>query len=240
MRNFIDKWKRYGWFSSVESSQFVLCSLALAVIYSWDEWGGAVFDFASGIQNFLRAFILVCLTLYVHHAFQRVMALRHGLRAQNEVWWYGVIIGLMLVIVSQGDVKMLAVSSTLAFVLPIHRLGAFRYGANMSVIAKICLAGPFGNVLFASLIAVVDMFVSSPFLRELMLLNLVFAWWNMLPIPLLDGSKVLFWSRAVYALLFTALSAYLALLIWFEFSSVILSIAIAIGITIFFSKKGWA
>jgi len=54
MRNFIDKWKRYGWFSAVERSQFVLCSLALAVIYSWDEWGGAVFDFASGIQNFLR------------------------------------------------------------------------------------------------------------------------------------------------------------------------------------------
>lgn len=239
MRNFVDKWKRYGWFSYVERSQFMLGVLALALIYSWDNWGGTQFDLVFGLKNFARAFILVAITLYVHHASQRVMALRNGLKAEQQLWWYGIIIGLMLAIVSNGGIKLLAVSSTLAFILPVHRLGAFRYGPNMSVIAKICLAGPLGNVLLASVVALVDMFAASPLLRELFVLNLVFAWWNMLPIPPLDGAKVLFWSRSVYVLLFAGLSAYLALLLWFGFSSILLSFAVAVGIAVFFSNKGW-
>lgn len=239
MRNFIDKWKRYGWFSHVERSQFLLGVLALALVYSWDRWGGLQFDLVFGLKNFARALILIAITLYVHHAAQRIMALRNGLKAEQQVWWYGVIVGLMLAIVSSGAIKLLAVSSTLASILPVHRLGAFRYGPNMSVIAKICLAGPLGNVLFASIVAIVDIFAASSLLRELIVLNLVFAWWNMLPIPPLDGAKVLFWSRAVYSLLFAGLSAYLALLLWFGFSSILLSVALAVGIAIFLSNKGW-
>ena len=238
LKNYLDKIKRYFIFSTDETRSFIVSATLLAVVYSWNDWGVTQFELASGLKNLLFAFALISLTLFVHHSGQRFSALAFGLRAEQKLWWYGSLIALILVMVSDGTIKLLAATSTLAFILPAHRLGAFRYGPGLSVIMKVVIAGPLFNLLFACLIKLTEPLIGN-LAHELFLLNVAFAWWNLLPIPPLDGSKIFYWSRSAYLLLFTAISAYLALIHFANYSSALLGILIGLCAWAFFIKMKW-
>jgi Zn-dependent protease len=222
-RNFVDKLKRYFAFSKEEWTAFCISVLSLAFIYNWDKWGIRGFDLAYGLKNYLIAIVFIAITVFVHHAGQRILALQLGLRAEQRLWWYGFLIGLILVIVSNGNIKFLAATSTIAYMLPAHRLGAFRYGPNVGTIAKIVLAGPLLNIFFSALIKTMEWAgMLSPSVSEpLFVLNLVYAGWNLLPIPPLDGSKIFYYSRLTYAFLFGSIVSYVIMVYVFNIYSYI-------------------
>ncbi len=236
LRNYLDKLKRYFWFSREEWLSFWIVVVSLAVIYSWNQWGTSGFEPITGLKNFAIAIILVGITVFVHHAGQRMIALQLGLRAEQKLWWYGFIIGLILVIVSRGNIKFLAATSTIAYMLPAHRLGAFRYGPNIGTIAKIVLAGPILNILFSALVKTMEWagMLDPIIAQELFVLNLVFAGWNLLPIPPLDGSKVFFYSRLTYAFLFGSVASYAIMVYVFNIYSYIFALLIGGVFWLFF------
>jgi len=226
LRNYIDKLKRYFWFSKEEWLSFGIAVLALSFIYSWNQWGTNGFNLATGLKNYLIAAILVGITVFIHHSGQRMMALSVGMRAEQKLWWYGFLAGLILVIITNGKIKFLAATSTLAFMLPAHRLGAFRYGPGVTTISKTVLAGPLANIFFSALVKSLEWAgILSPALgQELFTLNLIFAGWNLLPIPPLDGSKVFFYSRLVYAFLFGSIVSYVIMVYVFNYYSYIVAL----------------
>lgn len=242
-RNYLDKLKRYFSFSREEWLSFCITVISLAFIYNWDKWGVRGFDPAIGLKNYAIAIVFLAITVFVHHAGQRMMALQLGLRAEQRLWWYGFLIGLILVIVSNGNIKFLAATSTIAYMLPAHRLGAFRYGPNVGTIAKIVLAGPLLNIFFSAFIKSLEWAgVLSPAIAQpLFVLNLVFAGWNLLPIPPLDGSKVFFYSRLTYAFLFGSIVSYEIMVRVFNIYSYLWALLIGcifwLMFYIFFEKK---
>ncbi len=228
LRNYIDKLKRYFWFSQEELLHFAMAVFLIAIIYSWTEWGIDRFDFQIGIKNLLRAVVLVGITVFVHHAGQRMTALSLGFKAEQRIWWYGFLIGLMLVILTRGQIKFLAATGTLAYLLPVHRLGAFRYGPNLTTLSKIALAGPVLNIFFSAIVITLSWWGILPqaLSNELFVLNISFAAWNLLPIPPLDGAKVFYFSRLTYVFLFGSIISYVLMVYFLNIYSYIIALLI--------------
>lgn len=229
LRNYFAKCNRYFWFSKEELTHYLIVVIGLSLVYSWNSWGGETFSALSGFQNLALAILLIGVTVFIHHAGQRLAALYFGFRAENRLWWYGLIISLLLAVLSRGKLQFLAVTGTMVYLLPAHRLGAMRYGTNLSTVAKIVLAGPLANIFFS---AVIKAFVWIGLLgsigNQLFTLNLWFAALNLLPIPPLDGSKIFYHSRLLYVFLATSILAYVLLFSLFNIYSYILAAFIGI------------
>lgn len=234
IRNFRDKVKRYFWFTQQELSSALIMVVVLAIMASWDSWGIARFDPSMGARSLLIAFAVIALTVFIHHASQRLLALKLGFRVEHALWWPGLIVAFLLTVVTQGRILVLVGSGFFAHLLPAHRMGAFRYGTNVSTLAKIALAGPVANVLFATAMKALELgnFASASISDPLFKTGLAFAAWNLLPIPPLDGSKIFFASRLLYVFLFASIASYVALISLFGTYSYI--IALTIGIIAWF------
>lgn len=232
LRNYLDKVKRYFSFSKTETTSFVIVVAILALVASWSEFGyGTQADYVMGLKNWLYAVLLVGITVFVHHASQRLMALSLGFYAEQKLWWHGLIISLILVLLTNGYVKFLAATSTIIHLLPVHRLGAFRYGPNISSIMKISMAGPVGNIFFSAFVKSLEWANILPpaFAEQLFIMNLSFAAWNLLPIPPLDGSKLMYYSRLTYIFMAFSLISYAVMVYWLGVYSYIYAGLIGIG-----------
>lgn len=237
--NYFDTLKKYFWFSRVELNSFILTSFGFAFIYSFDKWGSTSFDVSVGLINFLLALLLCSSALFVHHAGQRFMALRLGILAEQKLWWPGLLIAFILVIVSGGMIKMFAASAVFVSLLPQHRLGKFRYGVGMSDWAKIALSGPVFNVFLATIAVFLEWMgvLSLAVSNSIFMFNLYFAAWNLLPFPPLDGSRIIYHSRLAYVFLVSTILAYIGLIWLFDWYSYFSAILIGIICWIWFYLK---
>jgi Zn-dependent protease len=234
VQNYFDKLKKYFWFSNAELRSYALTVLILGFVLSFNNWGDTTFDLKTGLINLLKGILFVAIALFIHHAGQRLWGIKNGFRVEQKLWWYGILISLILAIVSNGRVAFLAVSSTSIYMLPQHRLGKFRYGTNMRDLANICLAGPLFNVFLASFLVILSWIHIFPaeLAMQLFTFNLVFAAWNLLPIPPLDGSRVMYYSRLAYVFFASTIGSYAIMAYLFNFYSYIY--AIIIGLIVFF------
>lgn len=244
LRNYIDKLKHYFPFSKEEHAGFWLSVLVLGFIASFTKWGVERFELGTGLQNLLGYCIVAAIVLFVHHAGQRMVALALGFKAEQKLWWHGLLFGLLLAFATNGKIRFLACSGTIIHLLAVHRLGAFRYGPNVSTIAKIALAGPLANIVFAAVIKVLELAglphaIANPFFT----FSLAFAGWNMLPIPPLDGTKVFYWSRLAYVFFFGTVASYIIMASLFKIYSLLAAVAIGVAcwlIFLLFFERIWA
>ena len=215
-RTYADTIKRYFWFSKNEIKSLVIVIAVFAFIFSFREWGEQTFDFAAGMKNFLIAVIIASIGVFAHETGQRLAALKVGFRTEVRVWWYGLIAALILCFASSGRIMLFAATGMWIHHMAVHRLGHFRYGPNVQAFGVIALMGPIANILLATVLKVLQVNLhllpmNSPFIDKLFLFNWLFAVLNLLPIPPLDGSRLLFYSRLTYAFVFGAIAGYLVL-----------------------------
>ena len=98
-----------------------------------------------------------------------------------------------------------------------HRLGFYRYHPMFTQLSRLLLAGPMFNVFLAGIAKTVEwvLLPGNAFLQDVFLFNLLFALYNMFPIPPLDGSKVFFESRLLYSFVAGTLLGYVILAAFF-------------------------
>ncbi len=211
--NLRDKLRRYFWFSPVETRNFLVAVFVISFVYSFDKWGVAYFDAAAGMKNWLIGFILFGAILFVHHAGQRIAAIHFGFQPEHLVWWYGLVLSLLLALLSNGVIKIYAVTGLTIHMLPVHRLWRFRYGPNVQAFANITALGLVANICAAALLKTLSLIVPLPqaFIDEWFVQNLIFVAWNLLPIPPLDGSRIIYGSRLFYVFVFGTFLGYLSL-----------------------------
>jgi len=237
---------RYFSFSKFELRAFIISVLIFAFIENFDRWGESVFDATVGLQNLLLSIVVVASALFVHHAGQRLAGLYYGFRVEQQLWWHGLLLGLIGVIVTNGWLKLFFGSGTLIYVLETHRLGKHRYGANLLDFSRVCLWGVLANVFFAAVVKTLQLWTPLPLnpvaVDRIFFFNLYFAVLNLIPIPPLDGSRILFASRLLYAFVMSALAGYLVLVYFFGVFSFFYSFAIGIGCALLFYillERGW-
>ena len=217
LRNYNDKLRRYGAFSSKEIKGLVLTTIVLAFIFSFRNWGTETFDIGFGIANFILAIIIVGIAIYVHEMAHRMIALRFGYRIEYKTWIFGLIGGLLLTFLTNGNILFIAPGTMLVYHLGVHRLGQPYYALNYRAMGWIGMAGPLANV-FLALIAKALLFlpIGSGFLEEFMRINLWIAIFSMIPIPPFNGAKTFFGSRYIYILVTGFILAIAYLLFTFD------------------------
>lgn len=240
----VHKVKVYFRYTKEEMKSFLVVILVFSFIISFNEWGyGREFEFFTGLKNFFLSFLIVTLSVFVHDAAQRIMALDSGFRLQFQLWWYGILLGLVLAFASASltggkhVLWFLAPGGVWIHHMAVHRIGFFRYGTNIKAIGYIGLTGPVASILlgvfFKTLIVwFPNLPLNAAFIDKIFIFNMVYAFWTLLPIPPLDGNRVFFLSRLVYVLIWGSIAGYVALIFFFGVYSFIF--AGIIGIIVWF------
>lgn len=245
----VDMWskiKRYYKFSRSELIGFIASILVLSFIISFREWGKEEFNLMVGLFNWFNAALIVTLVFIVYNAAQRIAGWSMGYNAEYKMWMIGLLIGLVFAFVSRGRMWILLPGGILIHHLAGHRLGHFRYGLNYFQHGMIAVAGTVALITMAALFKIVNANINNSLLNKLIVFCVIFAIYDILPIPPLTGSRLFYGSRMVYAFMFcTIVVAGILLLLDINVLMAVFG-SIAIGIIcwllyyIFFERKAWA
>lgn len=190
-------------FSREEIRDMVIAVIALTILFSLS----VTRPIGWSVDNLLFfapiAFVAVGIGFILHELGHKVIAQRFGFISEFRRWDYGLILGLL----------------TVPFGFMVFAPGAVYFGSYGRMVTpeengKISLAGPVVNIILA-LIFLGLTFSISPMLstNNASMMNIVLytlvlgfnvnsylALFNLLPIPPLDGSKVIQWNILIYIL----------------------------------------
>ena len=198
-------------FTREEIRDMVIAVIALTVLFSLSVTRPIGWSLESLLFYAPIAFIAVGVGFILHELGHKVIAQRFGFISEFRRWDYGLILGLL----------------TVPFGFMIFAPGAVYFGSYGRMVTseengKIALAGPVVNIVLALIFLALTLSIS-PMLstNNAAMMNIVvhtlvlafnvnsyLALFNLLPIPPLDGSKVIQWNIPIY-LLALAVSAVL-------------------------------
>jgi hypothetical protein len=225
-----DKVKKYAPFSILEARNIILTILVIGFMYGFND-GQKDFNISFYAYNMTVSMGIAAVTTLVFLIGQRLAGLSAGYRVEFLMWWPGLIVALIISFITRGYIWIPLAGGMFLHHMPGHRLGFFRYGTNMLDNGIIATSGPLACVLFATILKQIHLWFNifpEGIITQIFWFCLIFAWVNMLPIPPLAGSKMMYHSRLTYSFLFGFISTY-ALLAYFELFSWILGL---IGATI--------
>jgi len=200
-RNFTDKMRRYFKFSTKEILSMLLTTVVLAFILSFREWGIDQFNIVSGFFNLFNTILIVLAILLVQESCHRIFGLIAGHQVEYRHWTIGLVIGLFIAFFSNGYLRFLAPGGIAVHHLVVHRLGKFRYGPNYNTMGWIAMTGPLSNIFMAIVFKLLaGVAPNSALFMKAMEIAILFAIFNMLPIPPLNGHQLFFGSRYIYVL----------------------------------------
>jgi len=161
---------------------WAVLSFALAVLW----WG---IDRPLLILRMMPQSIIAVGTGFAFHEMaHKYTAQRYGLAAEFRRWDFGLL--------------MAVISSFLGFLFAapgaVHIFGY----ADEKTMVKTSVSGPATNFIIALISIGLSFFISSNFLHFLAYFNLFLALFNLLPVPPMDGSKVLRYSPLLWGVMF--------------------------------------
>ena len=177
-------------FSSTEVKHLLIGALlTLAIGFSMPLYG------ASWLYGHLEVLtglaIIFTFSFIAHELAHKITAQQHGLWAEFRITLYGALITLLSII------------SPFKIISP----GAVMVGgaADRETIGKTSISGPLVNIALALIFLILAQF--SPFPTSTIMgfgtmINSFIALFNLIPFGVLDGFKVFFWNKAIWAAFF--------------------------------------
>ncbi len=215
-------------FSWEEVSGLIIATLITGFIFSFKDWGGDQFNLLIGIKNLLSVIFITAVAFFFHCSCQKVYGLSTGHKVEFKLWWTGIMIALVLAFVTMGRLPLILVGGVTTSFMVRQRLGEFRYGPSWKANGLIGIWGILGNLILAVIFAVgLYLLPQNYFFQKGLILNLIMAGCNLIPLPKLDGLMILFSSRVFYFL--TAFGVLLAAVLLATGTKIGLIIAIVIG-----------
>lgn len=223
-------------FSPRELKELVITAILFGFILSFRKWGGETFDMRVGIISWTIAAVFVFMAMFWNISWQKIFAINDGFIAHYHWWFQGVLLGVFITFMTFGMVPFLYPGNVFFEHSKKLRLGRFRHGENIKDFAVASIAGVVSNVVFALLLSFIYIPTQNQWVKLLIIINFLYAFFSMLPIPRIAGTKIesgatsgiyiFFFGRPLYVFIFASLIAYsgiiyLAASVW---SSVILLI----------------
>lgn len=236
--NYNDRIKRYFPFQKDEMRNIIATILVIGFMYGFND-NSKTFELLNWTYNLIVSIAISAITIIVFVVGQRLVGIYNGYRIEFQMWWPGLILALIVTFISRGYVWIPIAGGMLVHFHKGHRLGYFRYGLNMLSTGLTAAAGPFACIIFATVIKQINIMITAttlPIIDKLYWFSLIFALVNMLPIPPLAGSKLLFNSRLPYVFIFSFMLAY-TVLAYFKFYSWIIGLIIAFALWLLFYVK---
>lgn len=153
--------------------------------------------------------IAVATAFVFHEIAHREVARRYGLIARYKAWYVGLALALTLAL---ATAKIMGEPFVLAAPGAVTILSYFG-PPPPQVSARIAAAGPLANIIVGVIFSIASFATGYPwsiYLRFIGDVNLWIAFFNLIPIPPLDGSKIIRYSLTTWLALFT-----LALVLFF-------------------------
>jgi hypothetical protein len=226
MGTYSDKVSKYFPFTLLESRNIILTILIIGFMYGFND-NQPEFILAYWSYNMLVSMSITAITMLVFLAGQRFAGLSGGYRVEFQMWWPGLILALIITFISRGWIWIPIAGGMLLHHMAGHRLGFFRYGLNMLDNGIVAASGPLANILFGTILKQLANWFGPaagiPIIDKIYWFNLIFALVNMLPIPPLAGSKLLYNSRLPYIFIFSFMVIY-TVLAFFGFFTWILAL----------------
>ncbi|MEM5829320.1 MAG: site-2 protease family protein [Candidatus Aenigmatarchaeota archaeon] len=168
-------------FTKDEIKDLTISVLAISLILAFPRF-----------ELFLLYLIVVVIAFVFHELAHKFVAMKFHCAAFYEMWPLGLFFGLLLMIFG---IKILAPGAVMIMPYRFGRWGFRIARLTIPEIGIIALAGPAVNLAFALI------FYPFPSLSFLSDVNAWLAFFNLLPIPPLDGSKVVQWKPWLWLLL---------------------------------------
>lgn len=219
-------------FSETEIRILIISILVLGFLVGYSE-GQHIFRTVPWLYNLFNSVVIMSLVMLVHATSQKIMGLHFGQMPEIRIWPYGMLLGFVLAFASNGKILFLASTGIVMTHMAVERLGTFRYGLSLTDNAFISLAGPLANVLLAILFKALSVLPVGGLVSKCMMVSLVFAVSNMLPIPPLDGANIFFASRSLYVFMFAGILTISFLLIKTSLLTALIG-ALAAAVIVFF------
>jgi len=174
------------------SLSWIVLTMAFSVrhIFAWEYQFVALYAAA------------VLLGFVFHELAHRLTANRYGFWARYRAWYPGLLITLLVSVVSRGRIVFAAPGAVLVEAPWVES----------RELAYISLSGPASNIIASAAFIGISTLTSWSALRLIADVNAWLAFFNLLPIPPLDGYKAFRGSPTLWAVLF-ALSAVLSFLV---------------------------
>ena len=183
---------------SKEAKELMISWLTISVAFSY--FGSQFFNLGKFLYVFPMSLVAVGTGFIFHELAHRAVAKHYGCYAEYRMWKMGLIFALVLPVVTAGALFFAAPGAVYIYGEYIRRKEN----------AMISLAGPLMNIIigiifFAAAISMPAV-GTTPYIMEIVgrvaMLNLWFAFFNLIPIPPLDGSKVIQYNTVLWAALF--------------------------------------
>ncbi len=242
----IDKTKRYYPFTPGEIRGLIITIAAIAFIISFTEWGDeSGVNISLGLVNFGIALLIAGFSFLFHLSAQRITSLYAGLRSEYKPWTFGLIIGVIIAFLTNGKAWVILPGGIILHHLAGHRIGWWRYDIAYVTIGILSMWGSVASVFLAMALKLVNGFVHSPIIDKMILVNVAIAIYTMLPIPALNGGKMFYGSRMIYAFTASFVFAASALMLvpinpWLSIAaSIIIAIIFWLMYYIYFERAAW-
>jgi Zn-dependent protease len=157
--------------------------------------------FSSFNLEALPVTIFIVLAVFISHEMShKFLAQHYGFSAEYRMWTFGLLLGLISAVLPGG---IMFAAPGAVYITPYRREFAFRVARlTKKQHGLINLAGPLTNIM----IGIALVLISFYFPLELFILtarvSFFLALFNLIPIPPLDGSKVISWNSKLWALAF--------------------------------------
>ncbi|MEM2139145.1 MAG: hypothetical protein QXM96_03250 [Candidatus Woesearchaeota archaeon] len=172
---------RYGFtLSKEEIKQNLITIFLISFMWSFDKWGTTTFNVLEGLKNLLIAIIFTTIALIFFQIGQRIFAVYYGYDPIYEYCIAGLMIGMIITFASRGKIFFFLPGGINLRHLRATRLGEFRYYTNQWEWAKIGFLGPFLNIFLA---VILSFFKQFDLVKELIFINVMFAWLSLIPAP---------------------------------------------------------
>jgi len=171
-------------FSGREIREIAISTLVLAFAFG-------------GFSRFFEALFVVGLGFLAHELLgHKLVAQRLGATAEYRMWPFGLLLALVgsffgFVFAAPGAVYFNPVVRG-PFAFTVHRFTAKEVG-------MVSLAGPVVNIALGAAFFGLSLFALPDLFRFAAYISFFMAFFNLIPFPPLDGSKVIAWSLPVWA-----------------------------------------
>ena len=202
MQRWVDvkgKIRQYFSFKGKELRDIAAAVVALSFVISFTQWGGTQFSFSTGVFNWFNSAIIVLFVIIVTNSVQRIIGLYMGYEVEYQAWLTGIVISLLAIFVSRGAVWVLFPGGIIVHHLSGHRLGHHRYGLDYYKYSLISFSGTLTALFLAVVFKLLSAISSSRLVDSLVFFCVVYAIYDILPLPALTGGKLFFGSRMMYA-----------------------------------------
>ncbi|MCK9323726.1 MAG: site-2 protease family protein [Candidatus Methanomethylophilaceae archaeon] len=179
-------------FSKTEIAHIFAAVLILTIAFTIILYRGSYLD-ANKFMNVIKVFgislILVTFSFLLHELGHKFVAQQYGAWSEFRAYPMGLLISLVF--------------SFMGFLFAAPGAVYIRGNINQEQNAKISLAGPGVNFIICAIAIILTFFTSglaNSVILQLAWLNAFLGLFNMIPIPPLDGSKIVTWSLPIYIL----------------------------------------